>query len=233
MVNSALLIDLRTTDIPTEAHLAAGNPNLGAAIEQAFVESVGGCPPDHRVTRQQLTVEIGTPYRIQYTFSGKSYSAWWLDLPENPLLRPITTPLANAATDLVDEALRLWNEGQPRAAARTLQNAIEMAESDPRCREALDDRRADIPPELWGLADRVFSPTKVFRRAWKALKKNPALLIVLAVVSGAMLLGVASLAVAMLAGPKGSNPPTGAADPRRCVGPDPQAPTRGAIAAGP
>jgi hypothetical protein len=98
--------------------------------------------------------------------------------------------------DRVDEALRLWEGGERRAAALVLQDVVEMARSDRRCKQALDARRADIPPELWGLAGRVFSLAKFLRR-------NPALAVVLLVVGGAMLLGVGVLAVGMLAGPKG------------------------------
>jgi hypothetical protein len=191
----APVIDLRTTDIPAGLDLSAGPPDLRAAVEQAFGASVGECPPDHRVTRQRLTVGVATVHRVEYGYGGKSYSAWWLDGPE-PLLVPVTSPLADAVADRVDEALRLWEGGERRAAALVLQDVVEMARSDRRCKQALDARRADIPPELWGLAGRVFSLAKFLRR-------NPALAVVLLVVGGAMLLGVGVLAVGMLAGPKG------------------------------
>ena len=196
------VIDVRTTDVPNLVHLTAGPADMRDAIEQAFAESVGGCPADHRVARQRLSVGLTNVHRVKYQYGGKSYSAWWMDTPDNPLLASITSPLADAVGDLVNEALRLWEGGERRAAALMLQDVVAMAKSDRRCREVLDDRRADIPPELWSLAGRVFSPTKALGRGWKTLKRNPALLVVLVVVGGAMLLGIATMTIGMLARPK-------------------------------
>jgi hypothetical protein len=193
------LLDLRTTAVPPRLDLAEETP-AAAAVVRVFAESLAGCPAGHRVTAQQLVVEAAPAYRVGYGFAGRGYSAWWADLPGRPPLVPITSPLADAAGGLVNEALRLWSDGDRREAALTLQDAARMATADPRCRAALDARRADVPPELWALAGRAFSPTRLVRRGWTHLRRRPVVLALLGAVLGLTVLAAGAVGYRVVSG---------------------------------
>jgi hypothetical protein len=108
------------------------------------VQAQGG--GDRRRVGDRLHITEAQVIRLDYTFEGKEYTAWFSG-EVGPVHAP-ESPITEVAARHIEDALAAWKEGRQKDAIRALRPAVAMSKKSPECRAVLEAKSPRIPEEL-------------------------------------------------------------------------------------
>jgi hypothetical protein len=175
------LLTLIAESVPPSIKLTHGPEPMRAWVGRAFEATRAKGAGEKRLARQRLKVEAAVTLEVEYEYEGNTYTAW-LAGGKLRLHAPIN-PVTDALKARVKDAVREWEEGDPKEATALLLGVTEMAEADDWCRRAYDQMRGQVPAGLGS------------RAKWE--RQKPVVIVVAAVVGLFLLLVVAVMADAL------------------------------------
>lgn len=99
-----------------------------------------------RPAGDRLQISRADVYRLDYSFNGVQFTAWFSG-KDGPVHAPIN-PVTSSLTQLVEEALQAWGDGQQDDAVLALKKALQMAKADAACARTLKPLKSCIPDDL-------------------------------------------------------------------------------------
>lgn len=94
----------------------------------------------------RLTVSEAHVVRLEYTFAGKVYIAWFPG-EEGPIYAPIS-PVTDSVLRLIEEAMTSWDSGRQNEAVEAIRRILAMSKRSPECGAVWHAEEHRLPEEL-------------------------------------------------------------------------------------
>jgi hypothetical protein len=108
-----------------------------------------------KVSKQRLIIRKATISRLIYRYEKKSYEL--LLCGKAGRVIAATSPITEAARELAESSVELWQHGNRREAAIAYRKCIEMGEADAHCKSAIEDIDEQLPEGLSTASMKVMS----------------------------------------------------------------------------